>query len=194
MPRQLKQALRVSVSEIVESILGESYAPREVLEENRLIHHRLGFEGSEEFSVMIGGLEAYGPESPNSLRGRGPIFDTPLLLTFKPDAVRDGVVYELKVLRPYSDRDRLITYGALQLQLELYALGLENGRLLLYRYSDKVLEEYDVRLDQGMAEKMLAHYLQSLKIRGQMIDYLEKSIPRMLKPRGREGVEVAMRG
>jgi len=192
MHRKFKQALRVSVSEIMESILGESYAPREVLEENRLIHHRLGFEGSEEFSVMVGGLEDYSDESPNSLKSHGPIFETPIILTFKPDAVRDNVVYELKVLRPYSDRGRLITYGALQLQLELYALGLENGRLLLYRYSDKVLEEYDVRLDQGMAEKMLAHYLQSLKIRGQMIDYLKKSIPRILKPRGREGVEVAV--
>jgi len=189
-----KPVIKASVSEIIAQLLGEQYAPREVLEENRLIHHRLGFDASEEFSMMIGGLEAYGPESPNSLRAIKPIFETPILLTFKPDAVGDSVVYELKVLRPYSDRDRLLIHGALQLQLELYALGLEHGRLLIYRYSDGVLEEYDVKLDESMAEKMLAYYIQSLKVRGQVIDYLKKSIPNILKPIDREGVEVAMRG
>ena len=180
--RKFEQALRVSVSEIVASLLGESYAPREVLEENRLIHHRLGFDASEEFSIMIGGLEAYGPESPNSLRSRGPIFDAPLLLTFKPDAVRDGVVYELKVLRPYSDRDRLLIHGALQLQLEQYALGLEHGRLLIYRYSDGAIEEYSVQLDEGLAEKMLAWHLQAYKVRMQAVDHLKKSIQSIVKP------------
>ncbi|MEM0079931.1 MAG: hypothetical protein QW118_06905 [Nitrososphaerota archaeon] len=191
--RKFEQAVKVSVSEIVESILGESYAPREILEENRLIHHRLGFEGSEEFSVMVGGLEAYGPESPNSLRSHGPIFDTPIMLTFKPDTFRDDIIYELKILRPYSDRDRLITFGVLQLQLELYALGLEHGRLLVYRYSDKVLEEYDVKLDQSLAEKMLAYYIQSLKLRGQMIDHLKKSIPNIVKPRDHREVEMVVK-
>ncbi|MEM3907938.1 MAG: hypothetical protein QXZ17_13965, partial [Nitrososphaerota archaeon] len=162
---------------------GESYAPREILEENRLIHHRLGFEGSEEFSVMVGGLEAYGPESPNSLRSHGPIFDTPIMLTFKPDTFRDDIIYELKILRPYSDRDRLLMHAFLQIQLELYALGIERGRILLHSLAENKTSELEVTMDPEVAERLIDYFLELRRRRDELQKWL---VERMPSPRRRE--------
>jgi len=45
MPRAKSAVLKVSVSELLDAALGASYAPKEISEENRLIHHMLGLDG-----------------------------------------------------------------------------------------------------------------------------------------------------
>ncbi len=150
---------KISVSELTTLLLGEPYAPKEILEENRLIHHRLGFTGDEEYSIVVGGIECLIGQKSMNLKHSASMLDRPLLLVFRPDAVRDGVVYELKVLRRYSNRESLMLQGYLQLQLELYALGFEHGRLLVYRLDDGRVEEYDVVLDHGLVEEVLNIYL-----------------------------------
>ncbi len=75
------------------------------------------------------------------------------------------MIHELKVLRRYSEREKLLLWGFLQLQLELYALGLERGKLLLYRLDDGVVEEVDVEANPLIAEEVLAFYLDMLAAR-----------------------------
>jgi len=161
--------LRVSISELLASILGESYAPREIVEENRLIHHRLGLDGDVEYSIIIGGIDSFYTQKSMDEKSCSSMADKPLCLMFKPDAVRGDAVYELKVVRRFSDVGRLIVYGFLQLQLELYALGLEHGKLLLYKYNDGSVEEIDVGLNQFIVEEVLAFYLGMLEARGKLL-------------------------
>jgi len=164
--------LRVSITELLASILGESYAPREIVEENRLIHHRLGLDEAQEYSIVLGGLEGY--DGWRQIDGKPllPQAFKPICLTFKPDAVRDNMVYELKVLRRYSDRDRLILHGFLQLQLELYALGLDHGKLIVYKLDSGEVEEIDVDVDPSIALEIIALYLDMLTARRRLIERL----------------------
>ncbi|MEM3884378.1 MAG: hypothetical protein QXF74_04610 [Nitrososphaerota archaeon] len=146
------------------------------MEENRLIHHKLGFDGEEEYCITIGGLEGYeSRELKDSLLSSSMLHE-PLALTFRPDAVRDNVVYELKVMRKYTDKKKLILHGFIQLQLELYALGLENGKLLIYHYSDGSIEEIDVMRDDQIAMKILNLYVGMLKARASLVSELSKSL------------------
>lgn len=176
-----KSILKVSVSEILAQLLGESYAPREILEENRLIHHRIGLDGDHEYSIVIGGIEDFINRKSNLIKPDSLMLDTPICLVFKPDAVRDGVVYELKILRRFSDREKLMLHGYLQLQLELYALGLDRGKLLIYRYDDGKIEEYNVELNIGLAEKIIAWWIQSFKTRGEVVTYVSSSVKGRLR-------------
>jgi hypothetical protein len=168
MRKAREHIVKVSVSDLLALILGESHAPREILEENRLIHHRLGLDGEDEYSVVLGGIESFNGQESMSLRPHTMLADKPLCLVFKPDAVRSDAVYELKILRRYSDRDKLLVHGFLQLQLELYALGKERGWLLLYRYSDGEIEEIEVRLDPSIVEEVIALYLGMLEARARL--------------------------
>jgi len=169
MPKARSAVIKVSVSELLGCLLGESYAPKEIIEENRLIHHRLGLDGDQEYSVVLGGLESYDGQKPMEDGFTLPQAFKPLCLVFRPDAVRDGMIYELKVLRRYSDRERLLLWGFLQLQLELYALGLERGKLLLYRLDDGVVEEMDVMANPLIAEEVLAFYHDMLAARRRLL-------------------------
>ena len=169
MGKARREIVKVSISELLASILGESYAPREIVEENRLIHYRLGLDGEQEYSIILGGIENFNSQKSIDIKPLSPIASKPLCLVFKPDAVRDGVVYELKVLRRFSDRDRLMVYGFLQLQLELYALGLTHGKLLFYKVDGGVLEEMDVAVNPSIAEEVLAFHLGMLEARGKLL-------------------------
>jgi hypothetical protein len=169
MPRARSAVIKVSVSDLLEYLLGESYAPKEIIEENRLIHHRLGLDGGQEYSVVLGGLESYDSRKLVEDELILPQAFKPLCLVFRPDAVRDGVVYELKILRKYSDREKLLLWGFLQLQLELYALGLERGKLLLYRLDDGGIEEVDVEANPLIAEEVLEFYLDMLAARHRLL-------------------------
>jgi hypothetical protein len=187
MPRAKSAVLKVSVSELLDAALGASYAPKEISEENRLIHHMLGLDGGQEYSVVLGGLESFNDRKPVEDEPILPQAFKPLCLVFRPDAIRDGVVYELKVLRRYSDRNMLLLRGYLQLQLELYALGLERGKLLLYRVYDQELEEADVEINPIMAEEILAFYQDMLAARRRLIaKLLNEVLKAMHQPGGRE--------
>ncbi len=172
MARRRTEVIRVSVSELLTLLLGESYAPREILEENRLIHHRLGLEGEEEYNIVLGPLDAVGLRE-SEPKGEGPVFvQRPIVITCRPDLVLGDEVYELKVLRRYSDRIRVLTHGLLQLQLELYALGLERGKLLIYRHHDGGIEELEVRREDSIALEALRTYLSVLESRSRLLSKL----------------------
>jgi hypothetical protein len=174
MPRARTEAIRVSVSELLSLLLGESYAPREILEENRLIHHRLGLDGDEEYNVVLGPLDALDRHKSEPISAQNVMASRPLIITCRPDLVLGETIYELKVLRRYSDRERLIIAGLLQLQLELYALGFERGKLLIYRHHDGELEEIDVRRDDAIALEALAIYLKLLEARSRLFSKLSE--------------------
>jgi len=174
LPRTRTEAIRVSVSELLSLLLGESYAPREILEENRLIHHRLGLEGTEEHNVVLGPLDALDSHKSELISAQNLTASTPIVITCRPDLVLGDTIYELKVLRRYSDRERLIITGLLQLQLELYALGFERGKLLIYRHHDGELEEIDVRREDSIALEALRIYLQILEARSRLLSKLSE--------------------
>ena len=174
MPRPRTEVIRVSVSELLTLLLGESYAPREILEENRLIHHRLGLEGDEEYNLVLGPLDAMGRQGSDPSGARVVFASRPVVLTCRPDLVLNGEVYELKVLRRYSDRARVLTHGLLQLQLELYALGLERGKLLIYRHHDGEIEELEVRREDSIALEALRTYLSVLEARSRLLSKLSE--------------------
>jgi len=172
MPRTRSPVIKISVSELLGHLLGESYAPKEIAEENRLIHHKLGLTEDQEYSIVLGGLESYGDQKPMEDKPIPPQASKPLCLVFRPDAVRNGIVYELKVLRRYSDKEKLLLWGFLQIQLELYALGLERGKLLLYKLDDGVVEELDVEANPLIAEEVLAFYHDILAARSRLLERL----------------------
>jgi len=174
MTRTRTEAIRVSVSELLTLLLGESYAPREILEENRLIHHRLGLEGDEEYNLVLGPLDVLNSQEPGSGSPGSFAVAKPVIITCRPDLVLNGEVYELKVLRRYSDRARVLTHGLLQLQLELHALGLERGKLLIYRHHDGEIEELEVRRDDSIALEALRAYLSLLEARSRLLSKLSE--------------------
>ena len=155
-----RRLLKVSVSELLGCLLGESYAPREVLEENRVIHARLGLDGDEEYCMVLGDLA----------------------LVFKPDAVRDGIVYELKVQRLKSDREKLLLHAWCQLQLEMHALGLEKGKIMVYHFDDGGLEEMDVGYDWEVANVLLNFWRSVLETRSKASSLLKKLLAQSLSP------------
>lgn len=183
MVRRRQETVKASVSEIIATVLGEAYAPREVLEENRAIHARLGLDDADERCVVVGGLGAVSSNNGNSGAGGAVMSDTPVTLVFRPDAVRNNEVLELKVLRRYSDRDRLLMHAFLQIQLELYALGIERGRILLHSLAENKTSELEVTMDPEVAERLIDYFLELRRRRDELQKWL---VERMSSPRRRE--------
>jgi hypothetical protein len=100
--------------------LHEPEVPEEVLEENKLIHAYYGCEEREEVELRLG---------PWTIRG-------------KPDYFDSQKVAELKVVRPFSDRMRLLRTAIYQSLIYARAIGASTIEVWLHNW---LSGEADVR-------------------------------------------------
>lgn len=133
---------RVTVSAIVSDVLGyslEAFAPERVLRENSEIHALLGADEAGDYSMEV---------------------QSGLILTCRPDAVRGDEIIEIKTLRPYSDREKLMLYAFCQLQLEMYVMPWVRRGIIAFAKREpdgriSGIEETAIERNEKVAEMIL---------------------------------------
>jgi len=109
----------ISVTEAVKLALGperffnDEHIPAELFRENRVIHQMLGADNTEEVELKLGDWIVKGI----------------------PDKILDDRVVEVKVQRPLSKPQELLTSAAYQGLVYASALGLDIVEVWLYVYS-----------------------------------------------------------
>jgi len=100
--------------------------PEEILRENLLIHHAMGCDNTEslEFKLKNGWM----------LRG-------------VPDAWHQDKIVELKVVRPHSDKDKLLRLAAFQGMIYALAAGLDKVEVWLYYAMSGDVQIYSFNVD-----------------------------------------------
>jgi len=96
-----------------EKFFSDEYIPSEILHENRVIHQMLGADNTEEVELRLGDWTVKGI----------------------PDKVLDDRVVEVKVQRPLSKPQELLTSAAYQGLVYASAIGLDIVEVWLYVYS-----------------------------------------------------------
>jgi hypothetical protein len=96
-----------------ELFFANDYIPSEIANENRVIHQMLGADNTDEVELKLGEWTIKGI----------------------PDKVLDNAVIEVKVQRPLSKPQELLTSAAYQGLIYATALGLETVEVWLYVYS-----------------------------------------------------------
>jgi hypothetical protein len=96
-----------------EKFFANDYLPTEIANENRVIHQMLGADDTEEVELKLGEWTVKGI----------------------PDKVLDNAVIEVKVQRPLSKPQELLTSAAYQGLIYATALGLDVVEVWLYVYS-----------------------------------------------------------
>ena len=123
----------ISATEAVKLALGpekffqDEYVPREILNENTVIHKMLGADNMEEVEL----------ELPNGWVVKG-----------IPDKILDDRVVEVKVQRPLSKPEELLIQGAHQALIYAKALGLGAVEVWLYVYSNDETNIYTYAVDE----------------------------------------------
>jgi hypothetical protein len=96
-----------------ESFFSNDYIPSEIANENRVIHQMLGADNTEEVELKLGDWIVKGI----------------------PDKILDDKVVEVKVQRPLSKPQELLTSAAYQGLVYASALGIDIVEVWLYVYS-----------------------------------------------------------
>jgi hypothetical protein len=96
-----------------ESFFGNDYLPSEIANENRVIHQMLGADNTEEVELKLWDWTVKGI----------------------PDKILDDRVVEVKVQRPLSKPQELLTSAAYQGLIYASALGMDIVEVWLYVYS-----------------------------------------------------------
>jgi hypothetical protein len=96
-----------------ESFFANDYLPSEIANENRVIHQMLGADNTDEVEFKLGEWTIKGI----------------------PDKVLDNAVIEVKVQRPLSKPQELLTSAAYQGLVYASALGMDIVEVWLYVYS-----------------------------------------------------------
>ena len=101
--------------------------PKEILEENKLIHHMLGADNTEEtwFTLANGW----------TIRGI-------------PDIWKDNKIVEIKVIRPGTNKEFQFAKAAYQAMTYALAEKIENIEVWLYHYTTGEVEVYPFTVDE----------------------------------------------
>jgi hypothetical protein len=115
----------------------------QIMRENSEIHAKLGFEKTETLYARIDKWE----------------------LSFSPDKITGDGIYECKIVRPYSNREKLKEYAYYQALIEAYLLQKSQFTLVFYNYKEQKIEE-EQNYFLGEEEKFKAEtFLKSLILR-----------------------------
>jgi len=143
---------RLTVNEAVKLVLDPQgffepeYVPRDILNENKVIHLRLGAENTESVELEMGGW----------------------VITGVPDAIFDDRVVEVKVQRPLSKAEKLLQHAYYQGALYASALKLPRWETWIYVLSTEEVKKYVFEMERewetvGQLNQLLLTILQLLE-------------------------------
>jgi len=124
-----------------EKFFQDEYVPREVLNENRIIHQALGADGTDEVELeLVNGWTVKGV----------------------PDKVLDDRVVEVKVQRPLSKSEELLVQAAYQALIYAVALNLQNIEVWLFVYSTEETNIHTYTVDELEPDKFFTALMNNL--------------------------------
>jgi len=137
-----------------QKILTPPETPKEILQENQMIHHMLGAENVEEtwFTLANGW----------TIRGI-------------PDIWRDDRMIEIKVVRPGSDRNALLAHAAYQAMIYALAEKIETVEVWLYNYASGEVQSYTFNVD----DLQPARFFNTLEANLNMFTRLQTFVPQL---------------